>query len=88
MKLFELFLAPGRAGTPILSDEILEATGARVFSPEEAEIVGLEGIPADPEGHERMFIACRPADERLIATRLDHSAAVARYRLHELGEAR
>ena len=41
------------------------------------------GIPADPKGRPRMFIACKPSDERFITTRLEANADVAEFRVHE-----
>ena len=64
---------------------ILDATGAQIFTPAEARFVGLEGIPDDPEGRERVLIAFRPADEQYIASRLEAHPAVATFKLHDLG---
>jgi hypothetical protein len=85
MKLFEVFLAPGGASKPILSDELCASTGAQVMTVAEATFVGLEGIPDDPEGRDRRLIACKPSDERLIASRLEASDAVASFRVFDLG---
>ncbi len=85
MKLFEVFLAPGSDATGILSKKTLAETGAQIFTPEQAALVGLEGIPPDPEGRDRVFIACGPADERFINSRLEAHAAVAVFKLHDLG---
>jgi hypothetical protein len=85
MKLFEVFLNAGVDGTTLLTPEALETTGAQLFSPAEAELVGLEGIPADPKNRPRMFIACSPSDERFIATRLEGNSGVAEFKVHVLG---
>jgi hypothetical protein len=84
MKLFEVFLNTGVDGKSLLSPEVLQSTGAQVFSPREAELVGLEGIPEDPQGRARVLIACAPADERLIATRLEAHDGVGSFKLHQL----
>ncbi len=84
MKLFEVFLNAGVDGKSLLTAEALETTGAQLFSPAEAEMVGLEGIPADPKGRPRMFIACRPSDERFITSRLEANSGVAEFKVHVL----
>jgi len=85
MKLFEVFVIEGRDTSNILSPDILAETGAQIMTPAEAAFVGLEGIPEDPEGRPRILVACQPADERLIATRLEAHDAVASFKLHMLG---
>jgi hypothetical protein len=82
MKLFEVFLIEGRDASVLLSPALLEETGAQVMTLEQAEFVGLEGIPADPTGRPRMLIACRPEDERLIHAKLEAHEAVASFRVH------
>ena len=61
------------------------SSGAQVFTPEEAKFVGLEGIPDNPDGHARKLIACGAAEKNFIASRLEANAAVASFRLLELG---
>ena len=85
MKLFEVFLGEGVNADSVLSAEVLEETGAQVMTPEQAELVGLEGVPADPEGRRRILIACRPQDERLITSRLERHEGVNGFKLHLLG---
>jgi hypothetical protein len=85
MILYEVFLVDGSEGTVILSDEVKQETGAQVFTPEEAALVGLEGIPEDPENRPRVLIACSPSNKQFIASRLEASAAVGTFKLHELG---
>jgi hypothetical protein len=84
--LFEVFLTPGphAEGEQLLSDEVMEMTQAQIMTPEEAEAVGLHGIPEDPQGRKRVFVACSPRDQRLIHSRLEGSNAVAAFRLHEV----
>ena len=83
--LFEIFLAPGpRESDQLLSDEIMETTQAQIMTPEQAEAVGFHGIPEDPQGRKRVIIAVAPRDARLIHTRLEASAAVGAYRMHEV----
>ncbi|MBI4703560.1 MAG: hypothetical protein HY744_20810 [Deltaproteobacteria bacterium] len=84
MDLFEVFLKPGVTNKPVLSDEVMRETGAQIMTPAQAEFVGLEGIPPDPQGRERRLVACRRADRRLIQTRLESNEAVSGFRLHEL----
>ena len=84
MNLFEVFLVPGGDASQLLSAEILEETGAQIMTPEEAELVGLQGLPEDPQGRLRKSIACSPSDERLVASRLEAHAAVGSFRLHTL----
>ena len=84
MKLFEVILAPGADSSSILSKETLEETGAQVFNEKEAELVGLEGLPDNPEDEPRVFVACSHADAQFVSTRLEASAAVSRYKLHEI----
>jgi hypothetical protein len=84
MKLFEIFLAPGKEEAELLSAETLSETGAQIFTPKEAAFIGLDGVPDDPEGRPRKLIACKPGDERLIVTRLEANDAVASFKLHEL----
>jgi len=87
MTLFEVFLAPGpkAGGSQLLSDEVLEMTKAQVMTPEEAQAVGFHGLPEDPEGRARVFIACSPSHARLIHTRLETSHLVSAFRIHEVG---
>ena len=84
--LFEVFLAPGPAAErdQLLSDEVIELTQAQIMTPEEAEAVGFHGLPEDPEGRKRVFIAVAPRDSRLVHTRLEASAAVGAFRMHEV----
>ncbi|MBW2529171.1 MAG: hypothetical protein JRI23_33655 [Deltaproteobacteria bacterium] len=83
--LFEVFVVPGpRATDPLLSEEIMEHTQAQVMTPEQAEAVGFHGIPEDPEGRKRVFIAVSPRDARLVHTRLEASAAVGAFKMHEV----
>lgn len=84
MKLFEVFLSPGANASGLLSEEALAETTAQVFSEQEAELVGLEGIPENPSGAERIFIACGISDEQFVASRLEAAAGVARFKLHEV----
>jgi len=83
--LFEAFITPGTDPNQILSADIIAESGAQVFTPAQAKFIGLEGIPEDPEGRERAFIACRPADQRLIVTLLERSDKVLAFKLHQLG---
>ena len=85
MKLFEGFLVEGRDTSNILSPDVIAETGAQVMTPSEAKFVGLEGIPDDPEGRPRLLVACQPADERLIASRLEAHDGVGSFKLHMLG---
>jgi hypothetical protein len=83
--LFEIFLVPGpHESDALLSDEIMEHTQAQVMTPEEADAVGFKGIPEDPEGRKRVFVAVSPRDSRLILSRLEASAAVGAFRMHEV----
>jgi hypothetical protein len=84
MKLFEVFLKDGRQGADVLTADAREQTGAQVFTQAEAEFVGLEGLPDDPEGRPRVFIAYQPADEKFIASRLEANEAVLGFKLHQL----
>ncbi len=85
MDLFEVFLTKQGAAERLLSEDIKESTGAQVMTPEMAQLAGLEGVPDDPEGRPRVLIACRPADVRLIHTRLERNEEVAGFKLHQLG---
>ena len=84
MKLFEVFLTPGGTASQLLTEDALEASGAQVFTPQEAKLVGLEGIPEGDDGASRVFIACSPSDEQFIASRLEASAAVSSFKLHDI----
>ena len=85
--MFEVFLVPGpRAeGTQLFSDELIELTKAQVMTPEQAEAAGFQGLPADPQGRKRVFVACAPTHAKLIHTRLEGSAIVGAFRMHEVG---
>ncbi len=85
MKLFEVFIGPSGLQNPLLSEELSSSCGAQIMTPQEAAFVGLEGVPDDPEGRDRRLIACKPADEGLIATRLEAHADVSAFRLLEIG---
>ena len=85
MILYEVFLVEGSEGSTVLSAEALEESGAQIFTPQEAAIVGLQGIPDDPEDRPRVLIACSPGNSQFIATRLEASAAVGTFKLHEMG---
>jgi hypothetical protein len=84
--LFEVFLTPGPQadGETLLSEEVMGLTQAQVMTPEEAEAAGFHGLPEDPQGRKRVFIACAPKDARMIHTRLEGSAIVGAFRLHEV----
>lgn len=84
MQLFEVFLTNAWDRDTLLSKEILESSGAQIFDAKEAELVGFEGLPDDPSGRPRVFIACSPGDERLIASRLEAHAGVEAFRLHQV----
>lgn len=84
MHLFEVFLTNAWDRETLLSPEILESSGAQIFDAKEAELVGFEGIPADPSGRPRVFIACAPSDERLIASRLEAHSGVEAFKLHRV----
>jgi len=84
MKLYEVFLVPDRDASSLLSSEALAETGAQIFTPAEAELVGLQGLPNDPEGRPRLLIAFKPGDEGFIGGRLEAHEAVAQFKLHEL----
>jgi hypothetical protein len=84
MTLFEVYLAPGHHASQLISQELLDDTGARIFSDQEAELVGFEGIPANESGDPRVFVACKSEDERLIQARVDSSPASARFRVHQV----
>jgi hypothetical protein len=85
MKLFEVLLKEGRDRSELLSADVLEQTGAQVFTQAEAEFVGLQGLPEDPADHPRLFIAYAPADEGFLQSRLEASDAVLSFKLRELG---
>ena len=85
MELFEVFLAKQGAEDRLLSADIKESTGAQVMTPQMAELVGLQGVPDDPQGRHRVLIACRPSDVRLIHTRLERNEEVTSFKLHKLG---
>ena len=85
MKLFEVFLSPGTSKDGLLSAEVLQQTGAQVFTAEEAAFVGFEGIPKDESGDARVFVACGPSDAGFIHSRLEASAGVARFKMHDVG---
>ena len=84
--LFEVFLTPGpkAEGETLLSDELMEHTQAQIMTPAEAEAVGFHGIPEDPEGRQRLFVAVSPRDARLVHTRLEANGSVAAFRMHEV----
>lgn len=84
MKLFEVFLIEGQGAADLLSADMLERTGAQVMTVEQAAFVGLEGIPEDPQGRQRLLIACKPEDVRIIHTRLESHQAVGGFRLHDI----
>lgn len=87
MVLFEVFLAPGTNPevTPLLSDEVMELTKAQVMTPEQAEAVGFQGLPADPQGRKRLFVVCAQKDARMVHTRLESSVLCAAFRMHDVG---
>jgi hypothetical protein len=84
MHLFEVFLTNAWDRDTLLSAGIVETTGAQIFDAKEAELVGFEGIPEDPTGRPRVFIACSPADERLVASRLEAHSGVEAFKLHQV----
>ncbi|MBM4373713.1 MAG: hypothetical protein FJ095_01420 [Deltaproteobacteria bacterium] len=84
MHLFEVFLSNAWDRDTLLSAEVLETTGAQIFDAKEAELVGFEGIPDDPSGRPRVFIACSPTDERLVASRLEAHSGVEAFKLHRV----
>jgi len=83
--MFEVFLAPGPGVEPVLSEEVVALTQAQVMTPEQAEAVGFHGLPDDPAGRKRLFIAVAPKDSRLVHTRLESSHLVSAFRIHEVG---
>ncbi len=80
MILFEYILGAGVDGASLLSAEVMESTGAQIMTPEQAAFVGLEGIPDDPENRPRVLVACSPANERLIQSRLEQHDGVLGFR--------
>ena len=83
--LFEVFLVPGPgASEPLLSEEIMDHTQAQIMTPEEADAVGFKGIPEDPQGRKRVFVAVSPRDSRLVHSRLEANASVGAFRMHEI----
>jgi hypothetical protein len=85
MLLFEVILEAGQGHVRLLSDETLADTGAQEMTPEQAEKAGFHGIPEDPHGRERRFIACKHSDQGRILNALEAHAAVAQFQLHEVG---
>ena len=85
MKLFEVFIVPNRDHSQLLSEDAIELTGAQVFTAKEAAFIGLEGIPDDPDGRERVFVACLPSHHSFVSSRLEAHEAVAQFRLIEIG---
>ena len=85
MILFECILGEGVVGDSVLSDEVKQSTGAQIMTPEQAAFVGLEGIPDDPENRPRVLIACSPASERLVHSRLEQHDGVLGFRALKLG---
>ena len=85
MKLFEVFLSPGTTKDGLLSADVLQETGAQVFTAAEAAFVGFEGLPQDDSGDARVFVACGPSDAGFIHSRLEGSAGVARFKMHDVG---
>jgi hypothetical protein len=85
MNLFEVYLAPGADKDQLLSPDVLQETGAQVFTQAEASFVGFEGLPESESDDPRIFIACKPSDSKFIHTRLEAAAGVARFRLHDVG---
>ena len=86
LTLFEVFVVPGpkAEGTSLLSAEVIELTKAQVMTPEEAEALGFSGLPADPQNRKRVFVACSPTHARMIHARLEGSALVGAFRMHEV----
>lgn len=85
MKLFEVYLAAGTDKDQLLSPDILQETGAQVFTQAEASFVGFEGLPASESDHPRVFIACKPSDSGFIHSRLEANHGVASFKLHDVG---
>ncbi len=87
MTLFEVFVVSGELAIvkeKLLSEEVIQETNAQVMTQDEAAAVGFAGIPDDPEGRPRLFVACGERDARLIHTRLEASPLCGAFKIHNL----
>ena len=81
--LFEVVLVAGAKAEPLLTQETLDDTQARIMTRAELEAEGFTGIQDDFEARERRFIVVRRRDQNRIANWLDTHQGVAGYRPHD-----
>ena len=83
MVVFEVYLVPGADAADILSEETRRETQAKILTHEEAVRVGFVGLP-EPEDREMRIIAVSHRYLSWIHRALEMSAAVHKFRVHEL----
>lgn len=85
LHVFEVYVAAGFDPDEILSQETREETGAQVMTLGEARAVGFTGIPDPPAGRTVRLIAVNQRDGQFVHRKLEASAAVTSYKVHEVG---
>lgn len=82
--LFEVHLVKGADPSRLLSPETLKETQSQIFSTEEAEKIGLKGLPAQKEGDLVRWIICLRRDSPWIHRALESNEIVGGFKVHEI----
>ncbi len=83
LTVFEVIVVPGHDPGDLLTPETLRETQAQVLTIEEARALGFPAVLPDPKGREVRLIAVAPRDASFLQRRLEGSAGVHGFRVHE-----
>lgn len=86
MVLFRILLDKGYNPDELLSDEVLKETKARIITLEQANVMGLKGLPQNPADKVVRFILVSERDAGFIQSRLEGSPNVLLIEMSELAE--
>lgn len=84
LTVFEVVIARGEDPAGMLSPETLAETQAQVMTIAEAGALGFSGVRPDEKGREVRLVAVAPRDSQFIQRRLEASAAVQSFRVHDV----
>jgi hypothetical protein len=82
LSVFVVHLTPGDDGSGILSDEVLQETGAQIMTLEDAAAVGFSGRL--PQGKDVRLIVVSPGDARWIEQALERAPNVVGFAKHDV----
>jgi hypothetical protein len=84
LTVFLVVVARGQDADAILSEEVQKETGAQVLTMEAARARGFTVTGADDGGLELRVVAVPERERRFVQARLEASAAVASFTVHEV----